>query len=101
MFKSQKYMNQSQQSIAEEFLNMVETEYALCAKEIKRTRAAIILEDSADLNPESLRQLDFANGEIDAISSYWQHRLGDLIAFLETKDYRLNQELAQKYLKHE
>jgi len=29
MFRSQDYMNQEQQTVAEDFLNMIETEYAL------------------------------------------------------------------------
>ncbi len=36
MFRCQEFMTQEQQGIAEEFQNAIESEYALCVKEIKK-----------------------------------------------------------------
>jgi tmRNA-binding protein len=97
MFRSKDYMTQEQQSITEDFLNMIETEYALCVQEIKRANGAIV--DSE--NDEENRKLDLTNREIDSISKYWQIRLGHLIEFIETKSHKKNEELARKYLSHQ
>ena len=97
MFKNQDYMNQEQQSIAKDFMSMVEAEYATCATEIRRAKNAIITSPT-ELNDEENRKIDFANREIDSVQSYWQLRLGHLIDFLDTKNPKLNEELAIKYL---
>lgn len=101
MFKSQPYMTPEQQTIAEDFTSMVETEYALCVKEIKRANSTIVLSAPTELGEEDNKNLDFANREIDYICKYWQLRLGNLVEFIETKNHHLNKELAKKYLKHE
>lgn len=100
MFKSSDYMNEKQQSVVEEFTSMVETEYALCVQQIKKTNRAIVPSASTS-REENNMNLDFANREIDSISKYWQLRLGNLVEFIETKNPHLNKELAKKYLKHE
>lgn len=90
LFKSQQSMTQKQQSIADDFLSMVESEYALCVAKIREANGAIAM-DTSDSN-------DFANREMDAIAKYWQLRLGVLIEFIEQKNVKINKELAQKYL---
>lgn len=91
-------MTAEQQSIAEDFKNLVEIEYALCVREIRRTNKAIVNVTVAQLDEQ--RKLDCANREIDAIQKYWQGRLGNLIKFIETKSITLNKELARKYLSY-
>jgi hypothetical protein len=89
-------MTQEQQTIAEEFQSAIETEYALCVREFRKINQAIAnnpTTESADLHG-----IDCANREIDSIQKYWQRRLGQLIEFIETKDRKLNQQLAGKYL---
>ncbi len=81
-------MSLEQQAIATEFEQMIESEYALCASQIKKA-------NSSTNNPNS----ELANAEIDAINKYWQQRLGNLIEFIEIKNYQLNKTLAMKYLK--
>ncbi len=94
LFKSQQHMTQLQQTIADDFLSMVEPEYALCVGEIRKINDAIATDIGSD-------RLDFANREIDSISKYWQLRLGTLIEFIEQKDITINKELAQKYLQQD
>ena len=99
MFRCQEFMAPEQQCIAEEFQNAIEAEYALCVSEIKKINQAIAnnpATESADLHGR-----DCANREIDSIQKYWQRRLGQLIEFIETKDIKLNQQLAEKYLSSE
>lgn len=89
-------MTAEQQSIAEDFKNVLEAEYALCAREIRRTNKAIVDITVAQLDEQ--HKLDCANREIDAIQKYWQNRLGNLIKLIDTKSIKLNEELAMKYL---
>lgn len=96
MFRCQEFMTPEQQGIAEEFQNAIETEYALCVSEIQKINQALANNPA----PESAgwHGIDCANREIDSIQKYWQRRLGQLIEFIETKDIKLNQQLARKYL---
>jgi hypothetical protein len=97
MFLSQDYMTTEQQGMAEDFLKMIENEYALCVREIKRANGAIV-DSVRELDDEESRKVDLTNREIDSINKYWQVRLGHLIEFIETKNPKKNEELARKYL---
>jgi len=94
LFKSQQSMTQKQQSIADDFLSMVESEYALCVSKIREADGAIATNE----NMVRSDRTEFANRDIDSISKYWQLRLGVLIEFIEQKNVKINKELAQKYL---
>ena len=94
LFKSQESMTQKQQSIADDFLSMVESEYALCVSKIREADGAI----ATDTETVVSNCAELANRDIDSISKYWQMRLGVLIEFIEQKNVKINKELAQKYL---
>jgi len=98
MFRSQDYMNQEQRTVAEDFTDMIETEYALCVQEMRKANNAIVMDVPTGLTKEDNRRLDYANREIDSINKYWQIRLGHLIEFIETQNPKFNKELAIKYL---
>lgn len=90
IFRSQEHMNIEQLKIAEEFTNMIETEYQLCVKEIIRTGQAITKADEYSNN--------IANREMDSLQVYWKRRLFSLLALLETRDIKLSEELKTRYL---
>ncbi|NEO33207.1 MAG: hypothetical protein F6K36_22835 [Symploca sp. SIO3C6] len=87
-------MNVEQLQIAEDFTNMIETEYQLCVREIIRTGQAIT--KASETEADEYRN-NLANREIDSLHSYWQRRLYCLIELLETKDRKLSEELKRKY----
>jgi hypothetical protein len=91
-------MNQEQRTVAEDFTNMIETEYAFCVQEMRKANNAIVMDVPTGLTKEDDRRLDYANREIDSINKYWQIRLGHLIEFIETQNPKFNKELAIKYL---
>ncbi len=97
MFRCQEFMTPEQESIAEEFQNIIESEYALCVREIKRINQAIANNPSPQTG--SWHGVDCANLQIYSIKDYWEQRLDSLIDFIAKKDYALNQQLAMKYLK--
>ncbi len=97
MFRCQEFMTQEQQGIAEDFQKLIEDEYALCVREIKKINQAIANNPSPKTG--SWNGIDSANSEIHSIKSYWEQRLDSLIDFITKKDYNLNQRLAMKYLK--
>jgi hypothetical protein len=90
-------MTPEQQGIAEEFQNAIESEYALCVREIKKINQAIANNPSP--NTGSWTGVDCANSQIHSVKNYWEQRLDTLINFIAKKDYDLNQKLAIKYLK--
>jgi FtsZ-binding cell division protein ZapB len=90
-------MTPEQQGIAEEFENAIESEYALCVREIKKNNQSIA--NNASSKTGSLDGVDCANLEIHSIKDYWEKRLDSLIDFIAKKDCNLNQQLAMKYLK--
>ncbi len=96
MFRCQEFMTQEQQGIAEDFQNAIESEYALCVREIRKINQAIANNGVHENNKWS--GTDCANLEIDSIQKYWYNRLNCLINFIATKDYKLNENLARKYL---
>ena len=97
MFRCQEFMTTEQQEIAAEFQNAIESEYALCVREIKKINQAIANNGVHEQNKWS--GTDCANLQIHSIKDYWEKRLDCLINFIAKKDYKLNQELAIKYLK--
>ncbi len=97
MFRCQEFMTQEQQSIAEEFQNAIESEYALCVREIQRINQAIANNPSPQTG--SWHGVDCANLQIHSIKDYWEQRLDSLIDFIANKDSALNQQIAMKYLK--
>ena len=97
MFRCQEFMTQKQQSIAEEFQKAIESEYALCVREIKKINQAIANNPSP--KTDNWHGVDCANLQIHSIKDYWEQRLDSLIDFIANKDSALNQQLAIKYLK--
>jgi len=97
MFVCREHMTEEQLTIAEQFQNSVETEYVLCVNEIKKINQAIANNPSP--TPSAWHGVDCANFELHSIQKYWQNRLDCLINILREKDYKLNEELAKKYLK--
>ncbi len=97
MFRCQEFMTPEQQGIAEEFQNAIESEYALCVREIKKINQSIANNPSP--GTDSWHGVDCANLQIHSIKDYWEQRLDSLIDFIAKKDYQLNQNLAMKYLK--
>jgi hypothetical protein len=91
-------MTQEQQSIAEDFANLIEAEYELCVREIRRTKKALHCPSTAELNDEDIVRVNFANSEIESLRRYWSLRLVNLIEFIERKNYKLGEELGRKYL---
>ncbi len=101
IFRSQNYMNQKQQNFAKDFIDMIEPEYELCVREIRKASKAITVSSTEYLSDEEYRKVDLANREIDSIQMYWQNRLECLISFIETKSIKLNKEIAKNYLANE
>ena len=97
MFRCQEFMTQEQQEIAGEFQKSIESEYALCVREIKKINQSIANNPSPKTG--SWDDVDCANLQIHSIKDYWEQRLDSLIDFIAKKDYQLNQNLAMKYLK--
>ncbi len=97
MFRCQEFMTKEQQEIAAEFQNAIESEYALCVREIKKINQAIANNGVHEQNKWS--GTDCANLQIHSIKDYWEQRLDSLIDFIAKKDDALNQQLAMKYLK--
>jgi hypothetical protein len=97
MFRCQEFMTPEQQGIAEEFQNAIESEYALCVREIVKINQAIANNGVHENNKWS--GTDCANLQIHSIKVYWDDRLDCLINFLAKQDYKLHEELAIKYLK--
>ncbi len=97
MFRCQEFMTPEQQGIAEEFENAIESEYALCVREIKKINQSIA--NNASSKTGSFDGVDCANLQIHSIKDYWEKRLDSLIDFIAKKDYNFNQQLAMKYLK--
>lgn len=96
MFRCQEFMTSEQQGIAEEFQNAIETEYALCVREIKKINQSIANNGVHKENEWS--GTDCANLQIHSIQNYWENRLGCLTDFIARQDYKLNEKLAMKYL---
>jgi hypothetical protein len=96
MFRCQEFMSQNQQGIAEGFQKEIEPEYALCVREVIKINQAIANNSSPRTN--NWTGVDCANLEIHSIHKYWYNRLDCLINFIATKDYKLNEKLARKYL---
>ncbi len=100
MFKCRESMTKSQQKIADEFMNMIEDEYAFCVKKMRQAdKAAYRKEIPAD--SELPVGAIAACREIDAIRGYWHKRLLSLVEVMEWRNPRLLEELANKYLKDE
>ncbi len=97
MFRCQEFMTQEQQNIVEEFQKAIESEYALCVREIKKINQTIA--NNSSPQTDSRHGVDCANLQIHSIKDYWEQRLDSLIDFIAKKDYNLNQQLAIKYLK--
>ena len=96
MFKCQEHMTDSQQQITDEFMGMIEDEYALCVREMNRANQAAYTTDSEDSVG-----VNCACGEIDAIREYWYKRLLNLIETISWRNPKLVESLANKYLKNE
>ena len=100
VFKSRDYMTPEQLTIANEFEQMIETEYALCCREMKRANTeAVTRNKTANIDEE--RAIDYSCSEIDAIHGYWYNRLFSIIKIIEHRNPQLSKELEQKYLHHE
>jgi hypothetical protein len=99
VFKNWEYMTTEQLSIAEEFQKMIETEYALCAGEMKKANKAAFGDEST--NSDEKLSIDYAGLEIDVIRKYWYNRLFSLIQLIEYRNPQLTEELAKKYLNNE
>ena len=97
MFKSKDYMTLEQQNIADDFIEMIEEEYALYVENIKRAYNAAYTPFLEDVNYESERKTAFASSEITVIHKYWTNRLSALVELIENKDKKLNKELARNY----
>ncbi|BAB77467.1 hypothetical protein ACN23B_30605 (plasmid) [Anabaena sp. FACHB-709] len=100
VFKNQQYMTPEQLSIAHEFQKMIENEYALCAREMKKANQAAVSKPIST-NPDEKLSINYAGLEIDAIREYWFNRLVSLIQVIENRNPQLNKELANKYLNNE
>ncbi|MBW4564908.1 MAG: hypothetical protein KME32_28050 [Mojavia pulchra JT2-VF2] len=100
VFKNQQYMTPEQLSIAHEFQNLIEAEYALCTVEMKRANQAAASK-ATSTNPDEKQSVNYACSEIDAIRKYWYNRLLHLIQLIEYRDPHLTEELASKYLNNE
>lgn len=96
MFNCQQYMTDEQQAIAQQFQISLESEYALCVSEIRKINQAIANNPSQSSDWSGA---DCANLELHSLQKYWHNRLDCLIDLLNTKDYQLSQQLADKYLK--
>ena len=97
MFRCQEYMTPEQLIITEEFQNLIETEYALCAREIERIEKSYVWRSNRESIEEA--EVDCANLQLTSVQNYWQKRLDCIIDFVEKKDFKLGRELAVKYLK--
>lgn len=98
MFKNQNYMTSEQQNIADDFVKMIEEEYALCVREMKKANKAAMSSKTLDNSDEEL-SINYACLEIDAIREYWFNRLNSLINIIECRNPLLSSELRNKYLK--
>lgn len=97
MFRCKEHMTQEQLTIAQEFQDAIEIEYALCVSEIRKINQAIA-NNSSPLSA-AWNNKDCANSEFHSMQKYWQGRLDCLINLIAEKDYKLNERLADKYLK--
>lgn len=95
MFNCQEYMNQEQLNVVADFQDTIESEYALCVREIRKANQAFNYTKSS--NGKEQHNLDCANLQIQSIARYWHERLNCLIELIQTKDIKLNKTLAQKY----
>ncbi len=89
-------MTQEQLTIVQEFENAIETEYALCVSEIRKINQALAnnpLPTSVGSSPQYHANLSFCS-----LHKYWQDRLDCMIDFLEKKDPKFHNKLANKYL---
>ena len=95
MFNCQEYMDREQLNVVANFQDTIESEYALCVREIRKVNKAFNYAKSSDWKEQ--HNLDCANLQIQSIASYWHRRLDCLIELIQTKDIKLNKTLAQKY----
>ena len=97
MFRCKEYMTNEQQAIAEQFQASIDIEYVLCVNEITKINQTIANNPSPASS--TWDGIDCANFELHSMQKYWQNRLDCLIDIIREKDYKLNEELAEKYLK--
>ncbi|MEB3219956.1 MAG: hypothetical protein VKN72_27505 [Nostocales cyanobacterium 94392] len=90
-------MTSEQQNIADDFMGMVEKEYALCVQEMNKANIAAMSGNSSDNSNEKL-SINYACLEIDAIREYWFNRLVSLMQIIEKRNSLWSKELRNKYL---
>lgn len=104
MFRCTEHMTQEQLTIVQEFQDAIETEYALCVSEIRKINQAIASAtarqnaNNPSPNSSGWSDTDCANQSFCSLHKYWQDRLDCMIDFLEKKDPKFHNKLANKYL---
>lgn len=84
-------MTEEQKNIANNFMSMVEEEYAFCTEQMHKANAAATSD-----NPDNNNSVDQACSEIDVIRKYWFNRLVCLAQIVESRDYSWGRELREK-----